>query len=95
MKISNIFFQSSITLYGIDSVKIYAREIVAHPGSSINFTAPHRHAFKGPAGTGSNGLNGDKGVKGSTSKSIFLRKKDIADTKEGLKKYWDKWVRKL
>ncbi|XP_078344426.1 uncharacterized protein LOC144630023 [Oculina patagonica] len=60
-----VYVEGTVSLRGINSVKIYAREIVASTGSKIDFSAPNWNQFyRRGVSPGSNGENGKHGLGG-------------------------------
>ena len=56
-------------IYGIQSVKIFAREIISPTGSKLEFSAPDRtERYKSPAVTGKPGKPGGHGIVGPQGK---------------------------
>ncbi|KAL9958276.1 hypothetical protein ACROYT_G035272 [Oculina patagonica] len=60
-----VYIEGNVLLHGIRNVKIYAREIIASPGSRIDFSAPNwNQVYQLRVVTGSDGEDGKHGTSG-------------------------------
>lgn len=60
-----LFLQGAISLHGVKTVQIFAREIISSRGSKIDFSAPNwNQMFKESIRPGKDGESGEPGITG-------------------------------